>query len=255
LRIRVFLFAMVLLAASSATASLSAEVEFMGFSRDGACAAMLERWYNDGSGAPSARLTVLSTVTGDPVRMEELVWPESLLVEIEHSFMDINSSENPASDSLLTLARGFLDSLGIGYGEPLVRCLSHPMTDRGVDPDRAIFVHRVMSPTYMTPKMTLELIEDPYEIEDPPVWLSMFDSPVLLTISVTGEDGEVLFRQSDQERQPEADLYAGQRFVSDYRIRDVYLLDRSIAVILDALEPGFEGPDGMHRLVTGTLGD
>gem|GEM_PF-1277041 len=255
MRIRVILSAIVLLAASAATASLSAEVEFMGFSRDGTCAAMLERWFNDGSGAPSARLTVLSTVTGDPVWMEEVVWPESRLVEIEHSFMDIHSSVNPAGDSLLTLARGFLDSLGIGYGEPLVHCVCHPMTDRGVDPDMALFVQCVMSPSYMTPEMKLELIEDPCELEDPPVWLSMFDPPVLLTVTVTGEDGTILFCESDLDRQPEADLYAGQRFVSDYRIRDVYMMDRSIAVVLDALEPGFEGPDGMHRLVTGTLGN
>jgi hypothetical protein len=249
------LCAMVLLEASAATAALTAEVEFLGFSEDGRHAAMLEHWFNDGSGAPSARLIVTSTETGDPVWMDELVWPESLIVWVEGPVWSMGEGLNPAGDSLLVLAAGLLDSLGIGRGEPMVHCLNHPLTDRGVDPDLAVFVEWVSSPTCMTPEMTLELSEDPCEIRNPPVWLSMFDPPVLLTVSVTGEDGEILFRASDPDRQCDIDLYARERFVSDYRIRDIYLMGRSIAVVLDAVEPGFEGPDGMYRLVTGTLGD
>jgi predicted secreted protein len=255
LRIRTILSASVLLAASEATAALTAEVEFLGFSEDGTHAAMLEHWFNDGSGAPSARLIVASTQTGDPVWSEELVWPESLVVVAEGPVPFLAEDLNPAGDSLLVRASGLLDSLGIGWGRPVVHCLSHPMTDRGVDPDRAVFVQWVMSPTHMTREMTLELIENQCELENPPVWLSMFDPPVLLTVTVTGADGEALFCASDMDRQQNIDVYARQRFVSDYRIRDIYLMGLSIAVVLDAVEPGFEGPDGMHRLVTGTLCD
>jgi len=246
---------LVLLAASTAGAALNAWVEFLGFSVDRSCAAMLERWIDDGSGAPGARLTVVSTTTGDPLLVEQFVWPESLLAEVDGPNFDFVLI---AGDSLLEREREFLESLDLGGGEPddtPVHCIFHPMTDRGVDPDRAVFVEWAFSPSFMTAELTLELSEETCLPENPPEWLSMFDPPVLLTAAITGADGEILFRMSDAERPADAELYAGERFVSDYRIRDVYLADRTFALILVAVEPGYEGPDGMHRLIAGTLGD
>jgi len=245
----------ILLAVSMAGASINAEVEFLGFSEDGSHAAMLEHWFNDGSGSPSARLVVAATGSGEVVYSDDLIWPEYLMWELEESGILLESEYNPARDSVLADAGPLLDSLRIGRWEDVRHCVSHPVTDRGVDPDRVVFVEWAMSPYYMSPEMTLEITEDIWEPERLPEWYDMVLPPVLLTLTVTGEDGGSLFTRSDSRRPEDVETYAQGRFVSDYRIRDVYLMGSAIGVVLDAVEPGFEGPDGMYRLVAGTLGD
>lgn len=254
MRIR-FLTLPVLLAVSMVTASVNAEVEFLGFSEDGSHAAMLEHWFNDGSGSPSARLVVAATGNGEVVYSDDLIWPEYLMWELEGTDIWCEGKYNPARDSVLAVAGPILDSLRIGRWEGVRHCVNHPITDRGVDPDMAVFVEWAMSPAYMSPEMTLEITEDLWEPEHLPEWYDMVPPPVLLTMTVTGAEGESLFTRRDSRRPEDVETYAQDRFVSDYRIRDVYLMGSAIAVVLDAVEPGFEGSDGMFRLVAGTLGD
>lgn len=228
-------------------------MEFLGFSDDGSHAAMLEHWINDGSGCPAARVTVMSVDDEVPVLMTSLIWPEFRMHEYEAGGGSIQRGWNPARDSLMEMSRPLLDSLGIGEGS-FTRCLHHPLTDLGAEDDVAEFALWAMSPTYFGRTMTLRLEEELWEPEQRPEWFDMVSPPVTLGFTLTGSEGEVLARHADG---PAEVRFTQDRFVSDYRIMDVFCWGGNgpLAVVLNTEEPGFEGPDGMFRLLMVDLGE
>jgi hypothetical protein len=76
----------------------------------------------------------------------------------------------------------------------------------------------------------------------------MFPEPVTMHLWITDRHGDTLM--NIRETSPPDDF----RYVSSYGIRDVYILGEDlVAVVLSTTVPGFEGSDGMFRLVTGKL--
>lgn len=224
-----------------------ASVEFLGFSDDGMFAAMEQCWISDGSGAPGAELIIKSVPDDSVVHRYRILWSEELLYAdgMEKVFLN---SDNPARDSIHGLSQAFLDSLGIIPENSGVHCIHHPLTDRDAVPDRVSFVTWLGTFSYMGPEYILQLRNNPEMPESPPEWLSMFDCPVLLETIITDQYGNTLMFQKDFSPEP------GYEYVSEYRIRDVYVEGDSLtAIILNTVEPGFEGADSRFRMITGVL--
>ena len=238
-----FLF---LAACTSGAASL-ASAEFLGFSIDGRYAAAAQYWIEDGSGFPGAEITVMSVTDNSIIRDFEVHWTEELMYE-DGAEMCFENSMNPARETVHSYAEYLLDSLDISPENEGVHCICHPLTDTGAEPDHVQFVTWVGSLMYTGPEFTLSLQNHEKLPESPPEWLSMFETPVLLEVLITDANGDTVMHLRDNSLQP------GYMYVSNYRIRDVYVCDDSlVAIILNTTEPGFEGPDGMFRMVTGVL--
>ncbi len=242
-----FCFLMLFFTTGISGAAHLASVEFLGFSDDGMFAAMEQCWISDGSGAPGAELIIKSVPYDSVVHRYRILWSEELLYAdgVEKVFLN---SDNPASDSIHGLSQAFLDSLGIFSDNTGVHCIHHPLTDRDAVPDRASFVTWLGTFSYMGPEYILQLRNQPEMPESPPEWLSMFDCPVLLETIITDQYGDTLMFQKDACPEP------GYEYVSEYRIRDVYIEGDSLtAIILNTVEPGFEGADSRFRMITGVL--
>lgn len=221
------------------------EVEFIGFSPDGSHAALGQHWIQDGSGIPEAEILVYSVRNNMVIREFSASWTEEMLYGDGSG-----SADGTPWESVQEEAAPFLDSLGIMVENTGTHCLCHLPTDTGADPWHASFVTWMWSPGYTGPEYYLSLLLHPYTSEDQPEWLSMFDQPVALELFIEDSDGYRVMHMAEGE--PEARY----EYVSDYRIRDVYVCcDTMVAIVLNTTEPGFEGPDGMHRLVTGVIRD
>ncbi len=234
-------------AAGSISAASLAQVRFLGFSPGGDYAAFGQYWIEDGSGFPGAEIRVMSVTEGEPAEVFQVIWTEEMIYG-EDGRVELDDGGNPAWTTVLDQACPCLDSLGI-TGEHMGRhCLCHLLTDRGSDPYRASFVTWMGSPIYMGPEYSMNLLLHPPALENPPEWLTMFDEPVLLELVIEDRDGCMVMHHRD------ADSAQDYEYVSDYRIRDVFVFaDSMTAVILNTTGPGFEGPDGMFRMVTGVL--
>ncbi|MCK5115457.1 MAG: DUF2259 domain-containing protein [Candidatus Aegiribacteria sp.] len=235
------------LAVSASGAASLASVEFLGFSIDGKYAAKEQYWIEDGSGFPRAEITVMSVADNNVIRVFEVHWTEELMYE-NGTEMYYENSMNPARETVLGNAESCLDSLGISSVYEGVHCVSHPLTDTGADPENVQFVTWVGSSIWMGPEFSLNLQNHSEKPDSPPDWLSMFETPVLLEVLITDAGGTEVMHLLDHSYHPE------YRYVSNYRIRDVYVYDDSLtAIILNTTEPGFEGPDSMFRMVTGVI--
>ncbi len=234
-------------AASTLGAASLASVEFLGFSIEGRYAAMGQYWIEDGSGFPGAEIRVMSVSDNSVIRVFEIRWTEELMYGsgIEMCYED---TLNPAWETVLGNAESFLDSLGISAENEGVHCVCHPLTDTGAEPENVLFVTWVGSPMYRGPEFSLTLQNHKEMPESPPEWLSMFDTPVLPEVVITDANGFEVMRLLENSPQ------SGYEYVSNYRIRDVYVYDDSlVTIILNTTEPGFEGTDGMFRILTGVL--
>ncbi|MBD3278836.1 MAG: DUF2259 domain-containing protein [Candidatus Aegiribacteria sp.] len=222
------------------------EVNFLGFTEDGGFAAVEQYWIADGSGFPGAEITVMNVEDNTVLKNFRIQWTEEMMYSDEPTALP-EDGVNPA----LVLAREqsayLLDSLGISRRSRCVHCVSHPLTDTGVDPLRVSFATWVASPMYMGPEYTVEIDNHVTPLPNPPEWLSMFDTPVLLEVSVHDDQGSRILHYSEEA------FMEGFEYVSNYRIRDVYVQDGRMVLILNTTEPGFEGPDGLFRMVTGNI--
>ncbi len=242
-----FCFLMLFFITGISAAAHLASVQFLGFSDDGMFAAMEEYWISDGSGAPGAELVIKSVPADSVIHRYSILWPEELLYVdgMENVFLN---SDNPARDSIHGLSQALLDSLGISPFNIGVHCIHHPLTDRDAVPDRVSFVTWLGALSYMGPEYNFQLRNHPEMPESPPEWLSMFDCPVLLEIIITDKSGDTVMFHMDSTPEP------GYEYVSEYRIRDVYVeRDSLLVIILNTVEPGFEGADSRFRMITGVL--
>ncbi len=234
------------LAALSTAATVATPV-FLGFSPDGEFAAMGQYLIQDGSGFPEASIVIVSTSDSGILRsfrtvMDYETWPE---VENDESRGTIH---NPAWHDVMEKAGRCLDSLHISGDLTGNHCICHPRTDTGSDPCMASFVPWVGAPGFTGPQYVVGLDCLPFQPENPPDWVSMFPEPVTMHLWITNREGDTLM--SIRETSPPDDF----RYVSSYGIRDVYVLGEDlVAVVLCTTVPGFEGSDGMFRLVTGKL--
>ncbi len=237
------------LAAGVSSAASLASVEFLGFSDDGRYVAMEQYWIADGSGFPGAEIVILSVPDNIIIRKFEVPWTEGMMF-IDGVEMCYENSMNPARKTVLEDSESFLDSLGISPGNKGVHCICHPLTDTDAEPESVSFVTWVGSLMYRGPEYSLSILNHRRMPDSPPDWLSMFDTPALLEVLITDSNGSnIVMHLLDESPQP------GYEYVSSYRIRDIYVYNDSlVAIILNTTEPGFEGPDGMFRMVTGVIG-
>ena len=223
-----------------------ATVNFLGFSDDGKFAAFEQFWIQDGSGFPEAEIVILSTGDNKIIEAYRTAWSEELMY-VDGVEMYYENSSNPAREIVLRSARSLLDSLGIAPVNQGMHCISHPLTDTGVDEKYVSFVPWLNSVMWMGPEYNLRIFNHEAMSESPPEWLSMFDTPVLLELIVTDSNGNEVMHLSDDSPIP------GYEYVSGYRIRDVYVFNGVSVIILNATEPGFEGPNCVFRMVTGVI--
>ena len=238
----------VIMASSISSAAFLASVEFLGFSDDGVYAALEQYWIADGSGFPGAEIIVLSVPDSRIVRRFEIPWTEDMMCE-NGSYVRYENPENPAREILREETRSYLDSLGISSENGGVHCICHPLTDTDAEPESVSFVTWAGSLMYRGPEYRLSILNHKEMPDSPPDWLSMFDMPALLEVLITDSSGNTVMHFHDDSPQQ------GYGYVSNYRIRDVYVFNDSlVAIIMNTTGPGFEGPDGMFRMVTGVIG-
>lgn len=237
-----------IMASSNSSAAFLASVEFLGFSDDGGYAALEQYWIADGSGFPGAEIVVMSIAENSIIKRFNTTWSEEMMF-IDGVEIFYENSMNPARTILQERAHPYLDSLEISSGNEGVHCICHPLTDTGAEPESVSFVTWMGSLMYNGPEYKLTILNHKEIPESPPDWLSMFDTPVLLEVLITDSNGNTVMHLHDNSPQP------GYEYVSNYRIRDVFIYsDSLVTIILNTTEPGFEGSDGMFRMVTGMIG-
>lgn len=209
----------------------------IGFSTDGAYVAWKMGGIQDGSGFQWVEAEVLNTETSLETARYRYVWDEGV--------DELPSAEDVAAveQDILDLCEKYEISSG-NYESPLVH---HPLTDLGVKGDTVLFCLESYSPGYNTGEITLSLALIPADVEQSyPDW---FDSPVTPVLH-TARDGERKLFFSEE-------LVQGQHVLSfDYTIAAVYrnpVIDNFLLVLLHSVRPGFEGPDGRYRVVSGSI--
>jgi len=208
---------------------------------------MAQYWIQDGSGFPGAQIVVLSVADNTVLRSFDSEWNEEMMY-INGDEMYYENDSNPARTMVLESAKSLLDSLGISAENSGVHCLCHPLTDTGSDPAIAKFALNAGAVMYGGLEYDLKILNHLSSPDSPPEWLSMFEEPVLLEALIHDSEGNIVLNISEESFHP---LY---EYVSNYRIRDVYVFDNNrTAIILNTTEPGFEGSDRMFRMITGII--
>lgn len=223
-----------------------ASVNFLGFSDDGKFAAFEQYWIQDGSGFPEAEIIIISTCDNSVVESYKTSWSEEMMY-VDGVELYYENSSNPAREIVQQSARSLLDSLDISPVNQGIHCISHPLTDTGVEEEYASFVPWASSRMWSRPEYNLSIINHEVMPDSPPEWLSMFETPVLLELIITDSNGDEVMHLIDDSP------ISGYEYVSSYRIRDVYVFNDAVAIILNAIEPGFEGQDFVFRMVTGVI--
>lgn len=201
-----------------------------GFSEDGQFVLWETGGVQDGSGFPWVRMEVVNVETSLPEESVYLVWedPESIQP-------DFSVAENTVAD----LCREFW----IKPGNTGSLLLYHPVTDLCVSPDTVVFCLEQYCPGFNSGEIVLVLKNTPADMQEGyPDW---FPQPVSLSI----ETDSLLFFHEDE-------LAEGYEAVFGYSFAGVYrnpAVTNSLLVVLHATKPGFEGPDGRFRVVTGTV--
>jgi hypothetical protein len=225
--------------AASAAPALSADqawFRFRGFSRDGSCAAWETGGIMDGSGFPWVRFEVLNTESSQQMAEIEMVW-QDFEGELPKKALQ-ESMEHDITDT----CREF----GIIPGNTGNMLVYHPVTDLGVTPDTAVFCLETYSPAYNSGELTVVLTQ--FSSEQKPGYPDWFPPPVTPVLDII-ENGEKQ-RLFSEEQPPEQ-----YEMCFDYSIAAVYsnpAVLRSFLVVLHSEEPGFEGPDGRFRVVSGS---
>jgi len=236
--INIFLAQVCLLVISSQAVSEDlAWFRMIGFSGDGAYVAWEMGGIQDGSGFQWVEVEVLDTETSLQTARYRHDWDECV--------DELPSAEDVASieQNILDLCEKYEISSG-NYEFPLVY---HPLTDLGVNGDTVVFCLESYSPRYNSSEIILTLALMPADVEQSyPDWFDSPATPVLHTVS----DGERKLFFSE-------DTVQGQHVLSfDYSIAAVYrnpVIENLLLVALHSARPGFEGPDGRFRVVSGSI--
>jgi predicted secreted protein len=225
----------------SATAGNLDHLEFLGFSKDGNWLAYETYGIADGSGFPYAEIRivdVLKNTFSDDTFHEQRK-------EAADSQAGIDKGLQLIRDQVRRRARKRIGPLGLPSTPP-APLVHHPLTDVGVDPRNVTFSLDNDS-GITSEKLVLELKEIPTSVgecagQDTPKPAAYFELTLFDPIA-----------KSVKELQKDTKLPPQRGCTYDYRIQDVYFnpLNSTIAVFLNGLRPGFEGPDHYYLVVTG----
>ena len=226
-----------ILIASTAWSGDQAWFRMIGFSKDGEYAAWKMGGVQDGSGFQWVEMEILDTGSSLQLERYRFVWDEVV-------------DELPDQGAVASVDLEMLDicrEYGIqpgSYESPLVL---HPVTDLGVSGDSVVFCLESYTPNYNSGEilMTLSLFSADVE-QDYPEW---FPPPVTPVLHVMEDDATALFFSEELVQ---------ERFSLDfsYNIAVVYrnpVVSNSLLVVLHSIRPGFEGPDGRFRVVSGSI--
>lgn len=202
----------------------SAELNFIGFSDDGARFAYEQFGVQDGSGFGYSQIFFVDAAknawAGPPQGVED---------EKGDSLEAVRARARKAAEASL-------QKFGIQIGNTGDHLLSHPTTDLGVE-DRSA-------------KFRLPSAPEPYELrlEETPVKNAVCEDrgqpAALLTVTLTAA-GNVRVLQKDAALPRSRGACPG-----GYRVQDVYAFKSTLAVFLNVYTAGFEGPD-MRYLALG----
>jgi predicted secreted protein len=231
---RRFLFLLAALAPASAVAGDYAERNVIGFSPDGAYIAFVEYGVQDGSGFPYANAYVIATATDSWVKDT----PVRVLLEDESATLSAAYAE------AVNGIRPLIDQHAIAT--PPVVVASNPFTEISADPHVVGFLTRMPVPPDTTGAYTLALTEIALPAANCPDMGTPFQG---FRLVLTGPNGAVSILNDDKQ------IPASRRCPLGYRISDV-LLDPSravMAVLIDVMSVGFEGPDRRFLAVTARI--
>jgi hypothetical protein len=231
---RIIPVAALILLSSASSAEDQAWFRLIGFSEDGSCAAWEMGGVQDGSGFQWVEMEVIDTGTSLCLDGLERVWDQ--YVDELPGEAEVASAEK----DILRMCRDY----GIRAGSNLPPLVYHPPTDLSADADSVVFCLQAYSPRGNTGEILLILETQSAEpVEDYPDW---FPDPMLPVLSVVRDEQSSLFF---------ADEESSSMFF-DYSISAVYRnpeLENSLLVVLQTVSPGFEGPDGRFRVVSGSI--
>lgn len=225
------------LISTSALSEDQAWFRMVGFSTDGAYAAWEMGGIQDGSGFQWIELEILDTESSLQVERYRYVW-------------DKRVDELPGEADVASIQE-IIDNLcedyeiqSNNYDDPLIY---HHLTDLSVRGDSVVFCLECYSPRYNSGEILLTLSLSPADVKQSyPDWFASPVTPVLYIV----KNGERKLFFSEE-------LVQGQYTMNfEYGIAAVYrnpVIREFLLVVLNATRPGFEGPDGRFRVVSGCI--
>lgn len=226
--------AMLWLCCAAAYAGDVANLDFLGFSKDGKYLAFEQYGITDGEGAPYSELYFIEVAANK--------WAAKPLI--------LNGDEDQAS-GLVELrqqnrAQGkeLFDKFGIPGGDSGTHLVAHNLHDLGVDLHHVRFTpgYPIGQGVYISYELTLEERAANSECFG-------FGQARIFTLTLTNQDS-----REDTVLQHDRKLPSSRGCAFGYRIQDVYLhSDKYLAVILNLFTPGYEGRNVRYLAVTGLL--
>jgi predicted secreted protein len=231
---RRFLFLLAVVTAAPALAGDYAERNVVGFSPDGAHFAFVEYGVQDGSGFPYANAYVIATATDSWVKDT----PVRVLLEDESATLSAAYAEAVGG------IRPLIEQFAIATPPAVVA--ANPLTEVSADPHVVRFLTRMPVPPDTTGAYTLAISETVLPAANCPDMGEPFKG---FRLVLTAPDGATRILNDDKQ------IPASRRCPLGYRISEV-LLDPSravLAVLIDVMSVGFEGPDRRFLAVTARI--
>jgi len=232
-----YFFVLLLLLSTLAYSGDQAYFELTGFSASGQYLSWETGGIQDGSGFQWASLEILNTQTSMQEENFEYVWDEYI-------------DEFPSETDMLNFEKekeNICNAWGIDLNEVYEPLVFYPLTDLGVNRDTVTFCLEKYVPDYHSGEITLTLLNKPADIEQSyPEW---FPPPVTPVLQIKVNEEESVFFQENTV--PEE-----CSFSMSYGIYAIYrnpILPENLIVVLGTTEPGFEGPNGRFRVVSGSI--
>ncbi|MDM8546507.1 DUF2259 domain-containing protein [Candidatus Venteria ishoeyi] len=231
---------------SSAQAGDAAQLEFIGFSKDGKYMAFEQYGIADGIGAPYSEIHLI-----DVAKNKYLVRPFKTGPSEMHVIEDPEQSDT-ALEQVRTLsakaAQTALKKYGLLEKSRLAgkHLIHHPLYDTGVDPLKVQFA-------LQTPLAGLAFDEYALTLKQKTLKQDCygFGKAKIFTLRVAPAGTE----EQAQVLQEDRILPKSRDCPLSYKIADVYLYkEKSLVVFINMFYPGFEGQDMRYLAVTGTLG-
>jgi predicted secreted protein len=208
-----------------------AERNVIGFSPDGAYFAFVEYGVQDGSGFPYANAYVIATATDSWVK------DTPVRVRIDDEAASVATAYAEAMNGI----RPVIEQYAIAT--PAVVLASSPLTEVSTDPHQVAFLLRMPVPPDTSQAFVLTLTETTLPAADCPDMGEPFKG---FTLDLRLPDGTTRRLSEDKS------IPASRRCPLGYRVSEV-LVDPSrtvLAVLIDVMSVGFEGPDRRFLAVT-----
>lgn len=217
-----------------------ANLNFIGFSKDGKFLAFEEYGTTDGAGFPYSNIYFINVESNSYAAA-----PVNIRIEKE------SATEAQARSKAKFAAAKNLQSFKITAGNTGTHAVSHLLNDLSFyqeSPgaiDTAHFAGIVASANYR---------KGDYELSLKPILTETKDCKVFeretYKMELTLRDNE---NKTTRVLQKDADLPKTRGCATDYAIQEVYLYENHIAAFLNVFSPGFEGDDMRFMVVSGKL--